>query len=491
MEAVSAIAPDFNFPAEWYHWRPFVGRELLVIPKSHKGKEYSCIIDTWTQRWVVAEHHAAELMVHLDGKTSVAAAVSKTMSDASIEQPCDGYAGVLQGLIDNGLLFSNALEHRRSGHPVYNKTDLAGFHLEITNACNMSCEHCYVSSGKKLPGELELRQFKAAIDMLEPFSGKRVAISGGEPVASRDCLAIVEYCAVDCGHDVDLYTNGKKFPKKIAERIVEINRMGLGTVRLQLSLEGATAEVNDKVRGKGSFNFAMETLSYFQSIGLCRKLVIFVCLTKHNLHEVDRLIRLAENHDVEMLVFSQWQRQGNAKDTPWADIAPSTDEWVEVGEKISRYYNPRLKVFGNFYGDLNNNEIGRFSLESPVFPKHLYAYNSFPRITPEGNILADQLWVDPSWFLGNVVNESLEKCFDSPKFYQQLADMRERVGSIPECQSCTWKNLCLGGSPGHTYAEYGHMKAKDLFCESRKYWFNKYLDHNFRTRMEEAEAQSS
>lgn len=488
MEAIALNGTETAYPAEWYRWRPFVGRALLVIPKSYKGRQYACIIDPWTQHWVVAEPYVAELARHLDGKTSAAEAASRAASNQDVEQPCDGYAAVFDGLLQNGLLYENALHHRRSGHPVYNKTELTGFHLEITNACNMSCEHCYVSSGKRLPDELKLEQFKAAIDMLEPFSGKRIAISGGEPVASRDCLAIVEYCAMTCGHDVDLYTNGKRFPKRIAERIVEINRMGLGTVRLQLSLEGATAEVNDRVRGKGSFDHAMETLAYFESLGLNRKLVIFVCLTAFNIHHVDALIRLAERFDVEMLVFSQWQRQGNAKDTPWAEIAPSTAQWVEVGEKIARYHNPRMKIYGNFYGDLNNNEIGRFSLDGPIFPKHLYAYNAFPRITPEGNILADQLWVDPDWFLGNVVRDDLDACFDSPKFHQQLADMRARVAHIPECQACTWRDLCMGGSPGHTYAEYGHMNEKDLFCDSRKYWFERYLDHNFRVRMEAAEA---
>jgi radical SAM protein with 4Fe4S-binding SPASM domain len=313
--------------------------------------------------------------------------------------------------------------------------------------------------------------------MLPPFSGKRIAISGGEPAVRRDCAQILEHCAVTCGHDVDLYTNGKRFPERLAKRVMEINEGPGGHVNIQMSLEGADAETNDRVRGQGSFDYAMKSLAMFMRLGLNRSTVLFVCITKDNIAQVDALIALAERFDVAALAFSQWQRQGNAAGTPWASIAPTTEEWVEAGEKLLAYDNPRLRVAGNFFGDLNNNEYGRFSLDRPLFPKHLYAYNAFPRIAPDGDVWADQLWVDKDWVLGNVADEDLADCFDKPKFYQQLADMRARIDSVSECQACEWRELCQGGSPGHTYAEYGHMNAKDLFCESRIYWFNRFVDH--------------
>lgn len=203
--------------------------------------------------------------------------------------------------------------------------------------------------------------------------------------------------------------------------------------------------------------------------------MLFVCLTKQNLHDVDPLIKIAEEYDVAMLVFSQWQRQGNAKDTPWASIAPSTEDWVSVGERLLQYKNPNLQVYGNFYGDLNNSLSGRFDIDSALFPKHIYFYNAFPRITPQGDIFADQLWVDSDWALGNTRNIDLNEAFESARFFEQLDRMRHRTDRISECQSCEWRRLCEGGSAGHTYAEYGHMDSPDLFCKSRIYWFNRFV----------------
>jgi radical SAM protein with 4Fe4S-binding SPASM domain len=457
-----------------YLWRPYATTEMIYKPvRDRSGRQSTFAVDPGTQRWLSLYEPAPALLKLANGRRRFSEIV-RTLT-AQTTQNVD-FCAVAGELLDGGLLYDDQTQHARNSRPVYNKSEVAGLHLEITNACNMTCTHCYVSSGTPLPGEMSLDEIRKVIDMLPPNSGKRIAISVGEPIVRKGCMEIVEYCALECGHDVDLYTNGRHFPRKFAQHILEINALARGQVRIQLSLEGATALTHDLVRGQGSFNDAIDSLRMFQELGLNRITVLFVCLTKANFSEINEIIHLAEQFDVAMLVFSQWQRQGNAANTPWATIAPSVDEWVAAGEKLLAYQNSRLQVFGNFYGDIGNNEIGRLCLESPLFPKQLYYYNAFPRITPQGDIFADQLWVDRNWSLGNIRDgATLESCFNSPKFYGQLEDMRQRTESIADCQACEWRRLCEGGSAGHTYAEYGHMKAKDLFCESRIRWFNRYL----------------
>lgn len=459
--------PDFA-----YGWRPFANREMIMKPVRDKGgKDCIFAIDPATQRWAVIDGPAVKLLQLADGKTRYA----EIIRAIGAAQPWDAVQLATE-LGQSGLLHNDEAGHRMVGIDVYNACQPIGMHIEITNACNMTCTHCYVASGTKLPNEMTDADIYRAIDMLPSFSGQRIAISGGEPIVRRGCMDIVEYAALASGLNVDLYTNGRKFPERFADRIADINRQGLGQVRLQLSLEGAAAVTHDLVRGVGAFDDAMESLSMFRRVGLAPATVLFVCLTKANIRDVDALIALAESHDVGMLVFSQWQRQGNAAGTPWASIAPSTEEWVAVGEKIMAYDNPRLRIHGNFYGDLSNG--GPLCMKSPLFPKHIYYYNAFPRITPQGDILADQLWVDPNWFLGNIkAGDTFESCFRSAKFHDQLNLMRARTQDIDECRQCEWKRLCEGGSAGHTYAEYGHMREKDLFCDSRKYWFNRYVEH--------------
>lgn len=466
-----------SIPSHAYAWRPFASREMIFRELRRGGTSYYFAVDPGTQRWLIVEPAAAALLQRADGVTRL----SRILRDLSRDGRAGGVSalgGLCDELLRRGLLFRSQEEHRRLSRPVYNASEVVGLHLEITNACNMTCAHCYVASGEPLPFEMSMDELRDAVDLLPPFSGKRIAVSGGEPVVRRGCMDLVEYCALERGHDVDLYTNGWKFPRKFALRVLEVNRRGRGRVRIQMSLEGATPRTHDMVRGEGAFEEALESLRMFREVGVNRDCVVFVCASKHNIHEVDDLIELCEEFDVQMLVFSQWQRQGNASDTPWSEIGPDTDAWVEAGEKILEYDGPRLQVHGNFFGDLRNDGEGRFSLDEPRFPKHVYFYNAFPRVTPQGDILADQLWVDPDWILGNVRDgDTFETCFTSSEFFGQLQRMRERTEHIPACRACTWRRLCEGGSAGHTYAEYGHMRERDVFCESRIRWFERYVEH--------------
>lgn len=464
--------------------RPFANREMIYKPVQGQHGSAVFIIDPWNQRWIIAQEPIPALLRLADGKQPLTTILRTLQDDPQCSSSLDDLVGMVRTLSEFGLLFANREEHSKSGLAVYNACEPVGLHLEITNLCNLTCTHCYVSAGRKLPNELTIEEIYRVIDMLPPFSGKRIAISGGEPALHKECGAIIEYCAITCGHNVDLYSNGKKFPRSLADRIIEINQQDAGKVRIQISLEGATAESNDRVRGVGSFNSVMKTLEMFRPLGLTRSVVLFVCITQHNIDEIDALIRLAEEQDVAMLVFSQWQKQGYASDTPWASISPSHQKWVEAGEKLLNYSHPRLQVFGNFFGDLNNNEYGRFALESSLFPKQLYFYNAFPRVTPDGFIFADQLWVDPAWRLGNVREMTLTEAFQSPKFFDQLNQMRKRTQHIPKCQACEWRALCEGGSSGHTYAEYGTMHQPDLFCDARIAWFNRYVDEKVKKALD-------
>jgi hypothetical protein len=75
-------------------------------------------------------------------------------------------------------------------------------------------------------------------------------------------------------------------------------------VRLQVSLEGATPQTNDLVRGRGSFDQALKSLEMFQQVGLNRSIVIFVCVTKTEVATVlsgDLWCDLCESMDLSQI----------------------------------------------------------------------------------------------------------------------------------------------------------------------------------------------
>ncbi len=114
---------------------------------------------------------------------------------------------------------------------------------ELTYACNLSCVHCLSSSGRRDPRELSTEECKAVIDELERMQVFYVNIGGGEPTVRSDFWELLDY-ATKHHVGVKFSTNGVKItPEKAA--LLAANDY----VDVQISLDGATPEVNDDIRG--------------------------------------------------------------------------------------------------------------------------------------------------------------------------------------------------------------------------------------------------
>ena len=122
---------------------------------------------------------------------------------------------------------------------------------ELTYACNLACVHCLSSSGRRDPRELSTAECRAVIDELDRMQVFYVNIGGGEPTVRPDFWALLDYATA---HHVGVKfsTNGVKVTPTVARLLAASDY-----VDVQISLDGATAEVNDAVRGTGSYVTAL------------------------------------------------------------------------------------------------------------------------------------------------------------------------------------------------------------------------------------------
>ena len=117
---------------------------------------------------------------------------------------------------------------------------------ELTYACNLACVHCLSSSGRRDPRELSTAQCEAVIDEFQAMQVFYINIGGGEPTVRPDFWHLLEY-AIDHQVGVKFSTNGVRVTPERARFLAATNY-----VDVQVSIDGATAEVNDRVRGHGS-----------------------------------------------------------------------------------------------------------------------------------------------------------------------------------------------------------------------------------------------
>ncbi len=182
---------------------------------------------------------------------------------------------------------------------------------ELTYACNLACVHCLSSSGRRDPRELSTAEAKAVIDELERLQVFYVNIGGGEPTVRSDFWELVDY-AVAHKVGVKFSTNGIRLDKNAAARIAATDY-----VDVQISLDGATAEVNDAVRGEGSFKTALQALDNLAEAG-ASDFKISVVVTRHNVSQLDEFKKLADDRGAS-LRLTRLRPSGRGADT-WDEL---------------------------------------------------------------------------------------------------------------------------------------------------------------------------
>src|SRR5690349_16942130 len=151
---------------------------------------------------------------------------------------------------------------------------------ELTYACNLACIHCLSSSGRRDPRELTTAECFGVIDELEAMQVFYVNIGGGEPTVRRDFWEILDYATA---HDVGVKfsTNGSRITEQAAARVAANDY-----IDVQISLDGASADVNDAIRGPGSFQTAIRALERLAEAG-APSFKISVVITRENIDQLD------------------------------------------------------------------------------------------------------------------------------------------------------------------------------------------------------------
>jgi mycofactocin radical SAM maturase len=146
---------------------------------------------------------------------------------------------------------------------------------EWTYACNLSCVHCLSSSGRRDPAELTTAEMRSVIDELRAMQVFYVNVGGGEPTVRPDFWELLDY-AVTSQVGVKFSTNGLRLDAERAQRLAATDY-----VDVQVSLDGASREVNDAVRGHGSYDMALRAMENLAEAGMA-DFKISVVMTRHN-----------------------------------------------------------------------------------------------------------------------------------------------------------------------------------------------------------------
>jgi mycofactocin radical SAM maturase len=192
---------------------------------------------------------------------------------------------------------------------------------ELTYGCNLACIHCLSSSGRRDPAELSTAEAKAFLDELAALSVFYVNVGGGEPTLRPDFDELVEH-AVSRRIGIKFSTNGTTMTEARARRLASMDY-----VDVQVSIDGATAETNDRVRGIGSYAAARTAMENLAAAGFAG-FKISVVVTRHNVSELDGLDQLAGSYGAQ-LRLTRLRPSGRGVDT-WDELHPTAVQQREL-----------------------------------------------------------------------------------------------------------------------------------------------------------------
>jgi mycofactocin biosynthetic radical S-adenosylmethionine protein MftC len=296
---------------------------------------------------------------------------------------------------------------------------------ELTYACNLACVHCLSSSGRRDPRELTTAECRAVIDTLRRMQVFYVNIGGGEPTVRPDFWELVDYATA---HQVGVKfsTNGIKLDAAAARRLAASDY-----IDVQISLDGATAEVNDAVRGLGSYETATRAMAALAAAGF-RGFKVSVVVTRHNVSQLNTFKKLADDHGAQ-LRLTRLRPSGRGADV-WPELHPTAAQQRELYDWLAAHGEQvltgdsffHLSPYGKPLPGLNMCGAGRVVC----------------LIDPVGDVYACPFAIHENFLAGSVRQPGgFETVWrESPLF----ADLREpQTGGA--CRSCGSFDSCRGG----------------------------------------------
>lgn len=321
--------------------------------------------------------------------------------------------------------------------------------LDITNACNLTCLHCYHSNHFNT-GALTFGNWVAIVDQYKAFLDKynlqpAVIFCGGEPTLSRHFSPILDYL-IELFRDrasmlkIVVITNGTRPDRIPFEKLKEFD------ATIQVSFDGHNESTHDLVRGKGSFSKALAGIREIQRNRL--PISILTILSKRTSLAISQMFDFAKSIEVSALGFTRLIGIGSANrlaisglDRPLspAELKVALMSIVIESARTGVRTNTSAPLFAALSHFLGAN--GKFGQSFVVDYRGKILFSSRSRIV-----------------IGDAIADGLEKTITTNELFKKI-----HQGEIENCGKCQFLRVC-GGDRNAAFAAHGDVLGADPGC---------------------------
>jgi len=360
--------------------------------------------------------------------------------------------------------------------------------FDLTNACNLFCSHCSVSSGKPMPAEAATAEILGIIHQLHELGVMSLTIAGGEPFIRPDIHEILETACSLPGWQVTVITNATFLTAEVVRRVAD-TCPGLA---INVSVDGSTPVRFDYMRhGRRRTPQAQDELFGSVLTGLERTLTagldveVNFTLSKANRDDLLPTYRLVRAMGARRLIAIKFLPAGRGfaqRAEMEFDFATWADYLVELTGLKAAGSIPGLSLSlpsaWEFYlpfklASLDLAEaarVWRYSapLEDSWFSGHAGIGDSSGvtdlNVVSNGDVYPITLMSGiPAARCGNMRESVLEDIWNDSQVLQDLRGMT--LADLPRtCQTCELGRTCGGGSRARAWILSGRMDGPDAAC---------------------------
>ncbi|MDD5132822.1 MAG: radical SAM protein [Candidatus Nanoarchaeia archaeon] len=291
--------------------------------------------------------------------------------------------------------------------------NLTQLRFELTDKCNQNCSFCCISKGDT--ETLELEHIKKTINNAIPLGLKEVSFTGGEPFLKfKELKELISYVKSK-GLETGVLTNATLVTD---ENLNELS--GLDWARI--SIEGLQ-EINDSMRGKGTYEKVIEGIKKFKKMKVPIKLRSTI--TRFNFESIDDLVSLAHMLEVDSLEFQPYIFLGDKEKDNTFSLTPKYHMFVSkklLQLKKDNKSKFNIKLLSGWFEYLHKEFEGE--------PQPYFCGRTFLYVDVNGNV---KTCAPNHKILGNIKQESIDDIFKNSKI---LNDLRNYDASkyCPDCK---------------------------------------------------------
>ena len=332
------------------------------------------------------------------------------------------------------------------------RSNLNNCYIHTTFRCNLRCAHCYASAGGERTEEMPVPEIAKLSEEAIRLGFRQLIFTGGEPLFHRERGALLALCTALRGRGSNVILRTNLAGKFSDEELLSVAR---AFDQVVVSVDG-DQKTHDMRRGTGTYDATVSNCiryrALMRSVPGGGELSLACVLPAAEINgDPGRSVRaLGAQLDIPRVRFRPLLPLGRAAES---DEPP-------------------------FCECINQHEAVRDLLKHPFTPMLSCGIGQNIYICPDGRSYPCYAWQTEHSYLGNVMDEGLEKVLLAPAFTRLRGCT---VDTIRKCRDCKLRYLCGGAcrawgnreetDPDTAPPVCGHLqlRARELIAEAKKY----------------------